>query len=91
MQIQRHDITGRQRVLRQGRQEEFINDARTGDADPTLGCPGGMRCHNEPTPHPLRPQRQVRTVVEGTYHPAFWVSQVLIRGQFQTSLDLGAF
>ena len=40
MQIQRHDITGGKRVLRQGRQEEFINDARTGDADPTLGCPG---------------------------------------------------
>src|SRR5207248_8578476 len=28
---------------------------------------------------------------EGTYRPGIWVSQVLIRGQFQTSLDLVLF
>ena len=49
-----------------------------------------MRCHDEPAPYPLRSQGQIRAVVERAHHPAFWMGQMLIRRQFQASLDLGA-
>ena len=48
-----------------------------------------MGRHDEPAPHALGPQRQIRTVVEGTHHPAFRVGQLLIWRKFQASLDLG--
>ncbi len=78
MQIQRHDITGSKRALGELRQEQFVDHTRTGDTNPTLGGPGLMRRHDEPTPHALRSQRQVRAVVERAHHPTFRVSQVLI-------------
>src|SRR5258708_39487643 len=56
MQIQRHDIGSGERALGEIRQEQFIDDARASDADPTLGGPGLMRCHDNPPPHALRPQ-----------------------------------
>jgi hypothetical protein len=69
MQIQRHDITGSKRALGELCHEEFIDHTRTGDPYSTLGDPSRMRCHDDAAPHPLRPQRQIRTVVEGTHHP----------------------
>jgi len=90
MQIQRHDKGLGERALGEIRQEQFVDDARAGDADPTLGCPGRMSRHDEPTSHALRPQGQIRAVVEGAHHPAFRVGQVLIWRKFQASLDLGS-
>ena len=90
MQIQRDDVTGSEPALGELRHEQFVDHTRTGDPDPTFGSPGRMGRHDEPTPHALRPQRQVRTVVERARHPAFWVGQALIGRQFQASLDLGS-
>jgi hypothetical protein len=50
--------------------EQFVDNTRTGDPDPTLGSPGRVRRHYEPTPHSLWSQRQIRAIVEVTHHPA---------------------
>src|SRR5712691_2499758 len=57
MQIQRHDITGGKRALRQIRQEQLIDHARAGHANPTLGSRGRMGRHNDPVPHAFWPYR----------------------------------
>ena len=62
--IQCYDIIGGKHALGKLRQEQFVNHTRMGDPDPTLGLPGRMGRHNKPTPHTLRPQRQIRAVVE---------------------------
>ena len=90
MQIQRHDKGLGERALGEIRQEEFVDHAGAGDANPTLGCPGRMSCHDHPAPHTLWSQGQIRAVVERAYYPTFRVGQVLIGRQFQASLDLGS-
>ncbi len=57
MQIQRHDISSGERALGKIRQKQFVDDTRASDADPTLDCPGGMGCHDEPALLPARAQR----------------------------------
>jgi hypothetical protein len=89
MQIQGHDITCGERVLRQIGQEQFIDDARAGHADPTLRFCGWMCGDHDSAGFLRRAESQVRTVVEGTADPAFWMLEVLIWRKFQASLDLG--
>jgi hypothetical protein len=76
MQIQRQHIGSRKGALRHIGQEEFVDHAGAGHADPTLGCPGRMGRHDDPAPHALWPQRKIRTVREGAHHAAdpWWVS-----------------
>jgi len=78
MQIQRHDITSHERALGELCHKQFVDHTQTGDPDPTLG--GLMRCYDEPTPHAIRSQRQIRAVIERAHHPAFGMGQVLIGG-----------
>ena len=90
MQIQGHDITRRERVLRQLRQEEFIDDASTGNADPALRRPGGMGRDHHSAPESRRPDGYIRAVVKGAYHLAFRSAELLVWGEVQAGLDLGS-
>ena len=90
MQIQRHHIGSRKAALRQIGQEEFVDHAGAGHTDPTPGCPGRMGRYDDPASHAFRPQREIRTVVEGAHHPAFRMGELLIGRKFQASLDLGS-
>ncbi len=64
MQIQLDDIAGGKRLLWQGGEEEFVDNARTRDAHWALLLASGMRCHDHAAPYALRPHRHVWTVVE---------------------------
>jgi hypothetical protein len=90
MEIQGHDITRRERVLRQLRQEEFIDNACAGHSHPTLASRCRMRGDHDPAGFLRRTQRQIRTIVEGTAHPAFRMREVLIGRQVQTGLHLSS-
>src|SRR5207247_4369009 len=90
MEIQGHDITRRERVLRQLCQEEFIDDASTGNADPALRCPGWMGRDHHSTPESRRPDGDIRAVVKGAYQLAFRSAELLVRGEVQAGLDLGS-
>ena len=49
-----------------------------------------MRGDHDPAELLLRANSQVRTVVEGAADPAFWMLEVLVWGQVQTSQDLSS-
>src|SRR6266700_94216 len=87
MQIQLDDIAGGKRLLWQGGEEEFVDDARTRDAHWALLLASGMSCHDHAAPYALRPHRHVWTVVEAAGDLAFWALLGLIGGQMQTRLD----
>ena len=75
MQIQRHDITSGERALGELRQEELVDHARTGDANPTLCYPGRMSRHDRadtacpPAPEADQDSRRAR----GTIPLSGWV------------------
>jgi hypothetical protein len=68
MQVQLDHIAGREGVLRQGREEEFVDDARTCDAYRTLLLPGGMRGHDHATGLALGSHRDLWTIIEAARH-----------------------
>lgn len=53
MQVQLDDIGGGEGVLRQIREEEFVDDARTRDANRALLFTSRMGCHNHTARHTL--------------------------------------
>ena len=75
--------------LSQTGQKKFVDHAAGGHADPTLTGWCRMRGDHDPAGLLRRTESQVRTVVEGTADPAFWMLEVLIWRKFQASLDLG--
>src|SRR5215470_17784213 len=87
MQVQFDDIGSGACLLRQVGKEEFVNDARTRDADGALLLAGGMGCHHHAARYPLRPHWHARAVVEAAHHLTFWTLLQLIGGQMQTGLD----
>jgi hypothetical protein len=87
MQVQFDDITSGKRLLRQGGEEEFVDDARTRDANPALLCAGRMSRYHYAAVHTLRPHRHIRTVVEATHDLAFRALLGLIGRQVQPCLD----
>ena len=59
------------RGSRQGGEEEFVDDARTRNANPTLLCASWMGRYHHTTLHPCRPNRHLRAIVEAAHQLAF--------------------
>src|SRR6266699_349259 len=87
MQIQLDDIGGDERLLRQLGEEEFVDDARTRDANPALLFAGWMGRHHHAAMHARGSHRHIRAVVEAAHKLAFRTTLELIWGQVQTRLD----
>jgi hypothetical protein len=88
MQIEGDDIGGRERLLRQVREEEFVDDALSGEADTTLLFSSRMGRHHHPAALPRRPHRHIRAVVEGAHQLTFRACELLIGRQMQAALHL---
>src|SRR5438034_10838931 len=75
--------------LSQTGQKKFVDHASAGHADPTLPGRCRMRGDHDPAGLLRRTESQVRTVVEGTADPPFWMRELVIWRKFQASMDLG--
>ena len=64
MQVERHHIGGGERVLREMREKEFIDDALAGVTNPALFLGSRMGRHHDTAAVALRPHRDIWTVVE---------------------------
>jgi hypothetical protein len=89
MQIQLDDIDSGERLLRQASEEEFVDAALPGEADPALLFACRMGRHHHPAGLPLRVDGHRRAVVEGTHKLASRTALVPIGRQVQAGLDLG--
>jgi hypothetical protein len=87
MQIQLDDIAGGKRLLWQIREEEFIDDTRTRDANWTLLVANWMGRYHHAARRALRSHRYLRTIVEAAHHLTFWALLELIWWEVQTCLD----
>jgi hypothetical protein len=87
MQIEFDHIAGGLCLLRQGGEEEFVDDARTRNANPTLLFASWMDRYHHTTLHPCRPNRHLRAIVEAAHQLAFSAMLQLIWGQAETRLD----
>ena len=87
MQVEGHDIRSGEGALGEIGEEEFIDDARAGDTNPTLGGPGGMSGDDDADPLACLAQALVRTVVERAADPTFRMRQRLFSRQVQAGLD----
>jgi hypothetical protein len=88
MQVEFDNISSRERPLRQVREEEFVDDARTRDAHGALLVVGWMGGYDHTAQHAFGSHRHLWAVVETTHRLAFWTLLELIWGQMQTRLDL---
>ena len=87
MQVQLDDIAGGKRLLWQGGEEEFVDDACARNPNGTFLFARRMRCDDDATMYALRAYRDLRAVIETADHLAFWALLELIRGEVQTRLD----
>ena len=87
MQVQFDDIGGGKCRLWQVGEEEFIDDARTRDADGTLLQAFWVGGHHHATGHARRPHRHSRAIIEAAHDLTFRTLLDLIWGQMQTRLD----
>src|SRR5207245_1418017 len=87
MQVQLDDIGDSERMWWQIGEEEFVDDARARDADPTLLCAGWVGRHHYAALHARRSHRHIRAVVEAAHQLTFRTTLELIWGQMQTRLD----
>ena len=87
MQIQFNDIGSGKPLLWQCGEEQFVDNARTCEANRALLFAGWMGGHNHATPHSLGPYRNLRAIVEAAHDLTFWTLLELIGGQVQTRLD----
>ena len=67
MQIHLDDISSSERLLRQVREEEFVDDACPCDANATLLGAGWVGCHHHAQPHALGSHWHFWAVVEAAY------------------------
>jgi hypothetical protein len=86
MQIQLNDVRGGECLLRQGGEEEFVDDPCSGDPNGTLLVAGRMRGHYHPASHVCRPYWHLRTIVEAPHGLTFRALLRLIRRQVETRL-----
>ena len=87
MQVEFDDISSGEGLLRQVREEEFVDDARTRDANGALLFACWMGCHHHAAGHTLGSHRHFWAVVEAAHHLAFWTLLELIWWEMQTRLD----
>ncbi len=87
MQGQFHHITGREGVLRQGREEQFVDHAFSCDANGTLLFPGGVRRHNHAGGRALGSSRNLWAIGEAARPLTFGTLLELVGREVQTGLD----
>ena len=87
MQVQFDDVRSGERLLRQIREEQFVDHARTRDTNRTLLLASWMGCHDHATGHALGSHRDLWAVVEAAHDLAFRALLELIGGQVQARLD----
>jgi len=87
MQIQLTHVAGREGVLWQIREEQFVDNARTRDSNRALLFFRGVRGHNHTTRRTIGSHRDRWTIVETAHHLAFRALLELIGGQVQASLN----
>jgi len=87
MQIQFNDVRGGECALGEVGEAQFVDDARTRDANWALLVASRMRCDDDAAEYPLGSHRDLWAIVEATHHLAFWTLLELIWGQMQTGLD----
>src|SRR6266436_4464897 len=87
MQIQFDDIASGERLLRQVREKEFVDDTRACDAYQTLLLPGGMRGHHHTTQYAIGSHRDLWAVVQRANHLTFGTLLNLIGRQVQPRLN----
>src|SRR5258708_31447542 len=87
MQVKLDDIGSGERPLRQGSEEEFVDDAGPRDANRALFVASRMSCHDHPAWDALGSHRYLWTVVEAARDLAFRTLLKLIWGKMQTCLD----
>ena len=86
MQVQFYDIRGRERLLWQGSEEEFVHGVPSRNANGTLLFARRMRGYDHAALHLLGSHRYLRAIVEAAYRLAFWALLELIRGEVQACL-----
>src|SRR6266566_9597598 len=87
MQVHLDDISSSERLLRQVREEEFVDDARTRNANRALLVARWMGRHHHAAQHTLGTHRHFQAVVEAADDLTFRTLLELIGGQMQTRLD----
>src|SRR6266566_6716627 len=86
MQVQLDDIGSGECLLRQGGEEEFVNDTRTREANRALFGVGRMSCDDHAAQHTRGSHRHLWTIVEAAHQLTFWTRLELIGWQVQTRL-----
>jgi len=89
MQIEGDDIGRGESALGQS-SEEFVDQARAGEADAALLSGGRMSRHHHAAPLSRWPHRHIRAIVEGAYQLTFRAAELLIGRQVQAALHLCA-
>src|SRR6266536_369730 len=87
MQIQRHDISSGEGLLRQLRQEQFVDEFAAFDTNAVLCWPRRMGRHHQAAALPTRAHRHVRAVIERADQATFRARELLIGRQVQARLD----
>jgi hypothetical protein len=87
MQIQFDDIGGSERLLRQTREEEFVDDTCARDPNRTFLFARRMGGHHHAAQDTLGSYRYLRTIVEAAHHLAFRTLLELIGRQVQARLN----
>jgi hypothetical protein len=67
MQVHLDHIAGGKGVLREIREEQFVDHAFSGDADRALLLPGRMRRHDHAAGDALRSHRDLGAIVEAAH------------------------
>jgi hypothetical protein len=88
MQVEFDHISSSEGLLRQVREEEFIDDAWARDAHATLLVAGWVGCHYHATPYTRRSHWHVWAVGETAPCLTFWALLELIGWEMQARLNL---
>jgi hypothetical protein len=87
MQVQLHHIAGREALLWEVGEEQFVDHAFACHPNGTLLFPCGMSGHDHAAGRAIGSHRDLGTVGEAAYHLAFGTLLHLIGGQVQACLD----
>lgn len=80
---ERDDLGGRERLLRQVREDQLVDDAVSGEADATLLRGLRMSRHSDAKAEPCWSHRHVKAVGERAHPPAFRACERLIGGSWR--------
>ncbi len=88
MQVEGDDIGSGESALGQIGEEEFVDEARAGEAHPAFLRGSRMGRHHHPATLSRWPHRHIRAVVECAHQVTFRAAELLIGRQVQAALDL---